>query len=214
MRSKPKYSIPYHLFMLILSVILIGVLLFDLMGDLNSEVKMLLKWTDYCLCLLFAFDFIYQIATTNDRKKYIFTWGLIDLASCIPVLGWGRIARIVRILKLLKAVKTTKDLFEVLWRKRSESVLLTACTLLFSGVVFGSIAVLQCEAVDGNIQTASDALWWTFCTMLKGGCENYDPVTSEGRLVSVVLMFVGTAINGTIIAFVASLIISNVPEKD
>ncbi|MDR2438418.1 MAG: hypothetical protein LBE12_03465 [Planctomycetaceae bacterium] len=55
--------------------------------------------------------------------------------------------------------------------------------------------------------------WWTFCTMLKGGCENYDPVTSEGRLVSVVLMFVGTAINGTIIAFVASLIITN-PVKD
>jgi hypothetical protein len=49
--------------------------------------------------------------------------------------------------------------------------------------------------------------------MLKGGCENYDPVTSEGRLVSVVLMFVGTAINGTIIAFVASLIITN-PVKD
>jgi voltage-gated potassium channel len=200
--------------MLILSIILIGILLFDLMGELNSEVKMLLKWTDYFLCVLFTFDFIYQTVTAEDRKKYIFTWGLIDLASCVPVLGWGRIARIIRILKLLKAVKTTKDLFEVLWRKRNESVLLTACTLLFSGVVFGSIAVLQCESVDGNIQTASDAIWWTFCTMLKGGCENYDPVTPEGRLVSVVLMFVGTAINGTIIAFVASLIISNVPEKN
>jgi voltage-gated potassium channel len=200
--------------MLILSVLLIGILFFDMMGELNNEVKALLKWTDYFLCVLFAFDFVYQIMVTDNRKRYIFTWGIIDLASCVPILGWGRIARIFRILKLLKAVKTTKELFEILWQKRSESVLLTACTLLFSGVVFGSIAVLQCEIKDGNIQTASDAIWWTFCTMLKGGCENYDPVTPEGRLVSVVLMFVGTAINGTIIAFVASFLISNVPEKD
>jgi voltage-gated potassium channel len=200
--------------MLILSVILLGILLFDMVGELNNEVKSLLKWTDYCLCVLFAFDFIYQVVIADNRKKYIFTWGLVDLASCIPVLGWGRIARIIRILKLLKAVKTTKELFEVIWQKRNESVLFTACILLFSGVVFGSIAVLQCEAVDGNIQTAGDALWWSFCTMLKGGCENYDPVTSEGRLVSIVLMFIGTAINGTIIAFVASLVLSNASKND
>jgi voltage-gated potassium channel len=208
MRPQPVHNIPYHLFMLVLSVILIGILFFDMMGELNEEVKTLLKWTDYCLCILFAFDFMYQVITVQDRKKYLMTWGIIDLVSCVPILGWGRIARIFRILKLLKAVKTTKELFDVLWQKRSQSVLLTACTLLFSGVVFGSVAVLQCEVADGNIQTASDAIWWTFCTMLKGGCENYDPVTPEGRLVSVVLMFIGTAINGTIIAFVASLIIS------
>ena len=66
---------------------------------------------------------------------------------------------------------------------------------------------------DSNIQNASDAIWWTFCTVMKGGCENYDPVTIEGRMVAVVLMFVGAAFSATIIGFMAMLLTSNRPSN-
>ena len=61
----------------------------------------ILTWTNYALCILFFLDFIYVLVTSENRKKYMMTWGWIDLISCIPTFGWGRIARIIRILKLL-----------------------------------------------------------------------------------------------------------------
>lgn len=204
-------NIPYQLFTLVLSVLVIAILLFDSTQEANEEAKRLLKWTDYGLCVLFFIDFIYQLFTAESKKRYLATWGWIDFISCIPVFGWGRIAKIIRILKLLKAIKSSKTIFDSFRRRKGESALLSAVMVLIFAVLFGSIAILQCEMdeADGNIHNASDAIWWTFCTLMKGGCENYDPISVEGRVVAVVLMFVGMAINGTVIGFLAFMLSSN-----
>ena len=209
-KQESVVSIPYQLFTLILCVLVVGMLIFDTTTQQSDEIKLLLKWTDYGLCVLFFIDFIYLIVTVPDRKKYLVTWGWIDLLSCIPTFGWGRIARIIRILKLLKTIRTGRVLVNAISRRRGESALLSAAIMIIFSVVFGSIAILQCEfdEVDGNIHTASDALWWTFCTIMKGGCENYDPVSIEGRLVAVVLMFVGVTFGATIIGYMAMFLTS------
>ncbi|MDR3181574.1 MAG: ion transporter [Planctomycetaceae bacterium] len=213
MNNRNFYHVPYQLFMLMMTMLLIGILLFDTAGHPTDEVRQVLKWTDYGLCVLFLFDCIYQIIVAKNKVRYLCTWGLIDIVSCIPVFGWGRFARVIRILKLLKGIKTAAELVGTIGRKRGECALLTAFTFLTTGVLFGSIAILQCETEEGNINNAADALWWTFCTMMKGGCENFDPVTAEGRCVAAALSLIGLGVNGTIIAFVASLMISDNKEK-
>jgi voltage-gated potassium channel len=210
--SKEKtVNVPYLLFTLILCVVVIGMLCFETTSELNDEVKQLLRWVDYVLCFLFFIDFIYQLITLENRKKYMLTWGWIDLISCIPTFGWGRIARLLRILKLLKAIRSGKTLIDAISRRRGESALFSAAIMIIFAVLFGSVAILQCEMdePDGNIHNASDAVWWTFCTVMKGGAENYDPVSIEGRLVATVLMFVGAAFSATIIGFMAMLLTSN-----
>jgi voltage-gated potassium channel len=206
------HSIPYQSFALATSGLVLGILLFDSIGEPNAEVKRILIWTDYILCGMFLVDYVYNIAVAENRLRYVLTWGLIDIASCVPIFGWGRIARIIRVLKLLKGIKTLKEFIHSFWHRRGESALLTAFSFLIGGVLFGSIAILQCESPDGTLNNAADALWWTFCTMMKGGCENFDPVTTEGRLVAVVLSLLGLAINGTIIAFVASLMVNSTSD--
>lgn len=209
--KKKDYNIPYQLFTLVLSFLVIGILLFESTGEVNEEVQWLLRWTDYGLCGLFFLDFIYQLVTVENRKRYLVTWGWIDLISCIPVFGWGRVAKIFRVLKLLKAIRSSKALFDAFNRRKGESALLSAVMLLIFSSLFGSVAILQCEMdeTEPTINNASDAIWWTFCTILKGGCENYDPISVEGRIVAVVLMFVGMAVNGTVIGFAAMLLTSN-----
>ena len=216
MQEKSNGSVPYQLFTLVLCVLVIGLLLFDTTQTVNEETKTLLKWADYSLCALFFADFIYQLVTVDNRRKYMVTWGWIDLISCIPVFGWGRIARLLRILKLLKAIRSSKALFDAICRKKGESALLTAALLLIFGTLFGSVAIMQCELSEPNtdIANASDAIWWTFCTILKGGCENIAPITIEGRCVAVVLMFLGMAINGTVIGFAAMLLSSNYKQTE
>lgn len=204
-------NIPYQLFTLALCLLVIGLLLFDVTVDMNEQTKTLLRWVDYGLCLLFFIDFIHQLVTAENRKRYMLTWGWVDLVSCIPIFGWGRVARILRILKLLKAIRSSKILFDAICRKKGESALLSAVLLLIFGTLFGSVAIMQCELdrPEATIQNASDAIWWTFCTIMKGGCENFDPVSLEGRFIAVVLMFLGMAINGTVIGFAAMLLTSN-----
>lgn len=155
--------------------------------------------------------FYLSIVNFDGQEKYFATWGWIDLASCIPVFGWGRIAKIIRVFKLLKTIRSSKVLIDAISRKKGESALLSAVVVMIFAVLFGSVAILQCEMDEsnGSIHNASDAVWWTFCTVMKGGCENYDPVSIEGRLVAVVLMFVGMAVNGTVIGFLALLLSSN-----
>jgi len=209
-KKEKTINLPYQLFTLVLCLLVVGMLLFDTTTEKHDEVKQLLTWTDYILCVLFFLDFIYVLVTSENRKKYMLTWGWIDLISCIPTFGWGRIARIIRILKLLKTLRTGQSIIKAISHKRGESALLSAAIILLFAMLFGSVAILQCEMdeMDGNIHNAADAVWWTFCTVMKGGCENYDPVSIEGRLVAVVLMFVGMTFSATIIGFMAMLLTS------
>jgi voltage-gated potassium channel len=204
-------NLPYQLFTLVLCLLVVGIMFFDATREMNDEIKRLLTWIDYILCVLSFFDFLYQYAYSENRKKYMITWGWIDILSCIPICGWGRITRVFRILKLLKAIRTGQNLIMAISRQKGESALLSAVVILIFATLFGSVAILQCEMNEstGNIQNAPDAIWWTFCTIMKGGCENYDPVTIEGRIVAIVLMFIGAAFSATIFGFMAMILTSD-----
>ncbi|HEY53062.1 MAG TPA: two pore domain potassium channel family protein, partial [Caldilineae bacterium] len=59
-------------------------------------------------------------------------------------------------------------------------------------VVF--ILYFEAPALDGNIQTVSDAFWWAFTTVSTVGYGDKYPVTNGGRFVGLSLMFVGIAL--------------------
>ena len=63
-------NLPYQLFTLILCLLVIGMLLFDTSADTNDEVKRLLTWTDYALCILFFLDFIYVLVRMPFKTHY------------------------------------------------------------------------------------------------------------------------------------------------
>jgi len=73
-------------------------------------------------------------------------------------------------------------------------------------VIFSAIAVLSVEtAPESNIKTAEDAIWWTIVTITSVGYGDRYPVTSEGRLIGVLVMIVGVGLFGTYTGYIASL---------
>jgi voltage-gated potassium channel len=65
--------------------------------------------------------------------------------------------------------------------------------------------VLKVEvAPDSNINTPSDALWWSFVTITTVGYGDYYPKTLLGRITAGVLMTAGVGLFGTLTAYVAS----------
>lgn len=72
-----------------------------------------------------------------------------------------------------------------------------------------SVSILQVEtAPNSNIKTAEDALWWSYTTITTVGYGDRFPVTTEGRLIAVVLMTTGVALCGTFAGYIASLLMS------
>jgi voltage-gated potassium channel len=72
-------------------------------------------------------------------------------------------------------------------------------------VTFCSIAILNVESVEAaNIKTAEDAVWWSLVTIATVGYGDRYPVTTEGRMIAVVLMSGGVALYGVFSGFLAS----------
>jgi voltage-gated potassium channel len=71
--------------------------------------------------------------------------------------------------------------------------------------ILSSILILKVEDVpDGNIKTASDALWWSFTTISTIGYGEFYPVTTAGRLIAASLIVFGVGVFGTLSGLIAS----------
>ncbi|MBM3452384.1 MAG: two pore domain potassium channel family protein [Bacteroidetes bacterium] len=70
--------------------------------------------------------------------------------------------------------------------------------------MFSTIRILQVENdPKSNIKTAEDAIWWADVTITTVGYGDKFPVTSEGRIISAILMTTGVGLFGIFTAFVA-----------
>ena len=206
----------YELFMLGLCVYVLLALAVETVVRLDEATAQILQYMDTLICLIFLSDFAIRLATAPSRLGYL-KWGWVDLVSSIPMVGVlriGRIARVVRIIRVLRGLRSAKALATYVLKRRAQSTFLAAAFLAILLMVFSSIAILHVEVgTDVNIQGADDALWWSFVTMTTVGYGDRYPVTSEGRLVAVMLMVAGIGLFGTFTGFVASWFLSP-GEKD
>src|SRR5262249_16329791 len=105
------YSTTYQLFMLVLCVYALGVLAIGTVVDLDPGVKAVLEYADWAVCFEFFVDFLISLWVAEDKRKYLLTWGWLDLLSSIPTLSvarWGRLGRIMRLFRVLRGFRATR----------------------------------------------------------------------------------------------------------
>jgi len=208
----------YHLLMLVLSLFAIVTLAVEVAVRLNPEIRTVLDYADYAVCVLFGCDFAISLWRAPNRARYFFRWGWLDLLSSIPALSvarWGRIARVARVFRVLRGVRATKEITAVILKERARNTFLAASLLALLLVVMCSIAVPHFETTrDANIRTAEDAVWWSFATITTVGYGDRYPVTPEGRFVAVVLMCAGVGLFGTLSGFLAAWFLGDREEKN
>lgn len=198
----------YHLLMLVLSLYAIAALAAEVAVHLNPQVRAVLAYADYGVCVLFACDFVISMWRAPNRRRYFFRWGWLDLLSSIPVLSvarWGRVARVARVFRVLRGVRATKEITAVILKERARNTFLAATLLALLLVIVCSVAVLHFETTrEANIRTAEDAMWWSFATITTVGYGDRYPVTPEGRFVAILLMCAGVGLFGTLSGFLAA----------
>jgi len=202
-----KRNYVYDLCILCLSIITLLQMAATTFLPLDASTVSILFYSDTGICFVFMLDFAYRLAKAPDRWRYFMTWGWLDLVSSIPAVGvfrWARIARILRIIRVFRGVRIWKELTAQWAINRAGSTLTVVIMILVVLLVVSSLSIVQFEAGQGgNIDSAQDAVWWSFVTMTTVGYGDKYPVTPEGRLLASLLMVAGIGLFGAFTGFVS-----------
>lgn len=196
----------YELFIFALSILSILNIFLDILTP-GEEVSQVIFFIDLLLSFIFLMDFIYRLTTAESKRDYFFRqWGWLDLIGSIPVprAKIARLARIIRALRLMRKFGL-RNLLRDFVSDRAGSAVYTVAFLVILVLEFGSLFVLGAEqhADDANIQTAADAIWWSFVTMSTVGYGDHFPVTMTGRFFSIFVILIGVGLFGVVTGFLA-----------
>jgi voltage-gated potassium channel len=200
------------LVILTLSVFVLVSLVVTTFFNLPNEIAKILTQIDNFICVVFLIEFGYRFYNSKNKLAFM-KWGWIDLISSIPsfeVFRFGRVFRLIRLFRILRAFKSIKNITQHVYKNRSIGILATVGLIAFLMVLFSSIAILQFENTPAsNIKTAEDAIWWSYTTLTTVGYGDRYPVTTEGRLIAMLLMTTGVGLCGTFAGYIASILTSN-----
>lgn len=206
-----------NLVVTILSIYVLGALLYDTIYVISPETSKLLNYIDYAICALFLLDFSIRFYFAESKLKFM-RWGWIDLISSIPMVDFlrvGRLFRLIRLLRVIRAFRSTRQFVHHIFKNKTQGALTSVSIFAILVVIFSAIAILQVERdPNSNIKTAEDALWWSYVTITTVGYGDRYPVTTEGRLIASVLMTAGVGLFGTFTAYIASFFVADLKARN
>ena len=209
----------YDLFISLIAICAIALIIWQWFFSPEGEIRKLLILIDYFFCFFFFVDYIRCIFHAERKWHYIFTWGLLDLASSIPAIPALRVLRLAQIVRVLVVIRSVRILAKVAI-KDSVASTVTVSTLVGCLLIVGAcIGVLHFEqtAAGANIKTAEEVAWWAVETTSTVGYGDLYPITTGGRLFAILIMCVGIGLFATFAGALASTIMrhvkADVPEK-
>lgn len=167
-------------------------------------------YVDFGICIIFLYDFFKGLAKAENKWNFIANnW--IDFVASIPTVGALRAARIFKIFKLLRVLRSAKYVFQFFSKTNSFSTFRNVVVLNVVIVLLFTVSFYHAEQnANPHISTFTDSLWWTtITTMTVGFLQDIPPVTPEGKVLSVVLIFAGMVIGATMIATITDYFIED-----
>lgn len=140
--------------------------------------------------------------------RYLSTWiGRFDLAVVVLTAPWflvvgpggGQIVLLIRLARLARVVMAGPDL-------RRLAARIGRVVLVVIGVILLGAAAAYAAEHPTNPQFADygDSLWWAVVTLTTVGYGDIVPITTDGRLVGVMIMVAGIGVIGVLSGSLAS----------
>ena len=207
-----KNDLPSRAFdWLIVTVILvnIAVLFLETFDELNA-FDPVLKVLETATILIFCVEYLLRIWTAEflypgrSRGKAICRFlisfdGVVDLCTILPFFFLSgfvafRMLRVVRILHLFR-INASYDSFHVitsvLYKKKNQ--IISSVFIILILILFSSLGMYSAEheAQPEAFRNAFSGVWWSISTILTVGYGDIYPVTIVGRLMAIVISFLG-----------------------
>jgi voltage-gated potassium channel len=182
---------------------------------------------------IFILDYAFRWLTADikaDQKgirsflKYPFTpMAIVDLLSILPsltVLNAGfkalrvlrllRSFRVFRVFKFMRYSKNLQIINNVL--KNSKDALLAVCTLAVGYILISALVILNVE--PESFENFFDAVYWATVSLTTMGYGDIYPVTTFGRIVTMLSSVVGIAIVALPAGIITAGYMKEIGEKD
>ncbi|WP_400260020.1 potassium channel family protein [Candidatus Methanomassiliicoccus intestinalis] len=164
------------------------------------------KIMNYLITIIFAINFVYRfLSSTSPKRYFVHEYGWLDILCIIPFYWISWIFRGFRSAIIFGRMGWKKLKYN-LRHEGAEAILFLGVFIIILIIEFGSIAAYSFETADpnANIQTPTDALWWSIVTIATVGYGDFYPVTLGGRLTAVVMMTAGIGIFATLTGYLAN----------
>ncbi len=158
---------------------------------------------DYILRLITA-DYKYESHTAISFIRYPFSlMAIIDLLSILPsfillnkglkLLRLFRMAKALRVLRVLKILRYSKS-FDIIISvmKKSKESLIAVCSFAIAYILVSALVVFNVE--PESFKNFFEAVYWATVSLTTVGYGDIYPVTSIGRIITMVSSIFGIAV--------------------
>lgn len=188
------------LVMIILSLIPLAFKSNIAFGNIVEKICVIVFIVDYILRFITA-DYKYNKKSIFSFIKYPFSFmAIVDLVSILPsftFLSDGfkvlRILRMMRTFRVFKAIRYSKSIMIITnVFKKSKEPLLAVGTLAVAYILVSALIIFNVE--PDSFKTFFDAVYWATVSLTTMGYGDIYPVTTIGRIVTMVSSIFGIAI--------------------
>lgn len=206
----------YELFVVALTIMQIinSFLLLLLRTPQEQQVIMILAPG---ISLFLIVDACLRLYRAPDRHRFLvqFRGWLVFLGSLpVPFIAVARLFWYWWMMRTMRRPDFAR-VGDLVVEKRAQSTLLVVILAVIIVLEAAAILILRAETPDpsANIQTASDAIWWTIVTVATVGYGDKYPVTNAGRVVGVLVMIVGVGLFSVLTSFMAQWFLRSRAQK-
>ena len=190
-----------------LTVYILFSIVWQTFWNVDREVAKILNLFDLISCVIFLIDWFGRLRYTDKKLKYALINSL-DLIASIPLLflfDYFKEYEFVRFIQFIKVIKIIGGVSRIIYYIKTDQIY--SFKLLYSLffiviIISAPILILEVERGVGNIKTAEQSLWWTYCTFTTIGYGDFFPSTTAGRAIAVLVSLGGIGMFGMISSLV------------
>ncbi len=185
--------------------------------SIEKEVSKIFKIIEIVSVIIFTIEYLLRLWTApllfpekskmKARIKYIFSFmALIDLLAILPfyfpfiikidlrILRALRLVRLFRLFKMNRYTKAMSSVFSVIKNKSSE--LISAIFVVFILMLISSVFMYTIESpVQPDVfKNGFSGIWWAVATFTTVGYGDIYPVTTAGKIISMIMAILGIAL--------------------
>ena len=164
---------------------------------ISTSTQSLLNIVQWITWVAFAGDLIYGLTKAPSKKGYLKKHPLEVAAVLLPFLRPLRLMRVISFGAL--AIQKV-----AIGRQFAMTIKVFIASIFVAYISAVQITISERDLEGSNITNFGDGLWWAITTVTTVGYGDRFPISTEGRFLAVLLMFVGISLVGVITASVAA----------
>ena len=171
--------------------------------NVDREVVKILNLFDLISCVIFLIDWFGRLRYSDKKLKFALINSL-DLIASIPLLflfDYFKEYEFIRFIQFIKIIKIIGGVSRIVYYIKTDQIysFKLLYSLFFIAIIISApILILEVERGIGNIKTAEQSLWWTYCTFTTIGYGDFFPSTTAGRVIAVLVSLGGIGMFGMI----------------